>query len=193
MRGFTLLELLVVISIMAILTIIAVPSFNEYSRNQKLNDAASQLQSILRQTQNNAQTGTVCKIGSNIYTASSWKITFNANNYSVSPVCVEAPASPTPIPQQYSLPSGIIISNVLQTDIPVPCGSIPSSIEYKNLSSEVSFNLGAGCTPGINALVEITLCLTDSATCPAGAPTKIVRVEKGGGIYINSTTPTPSP
>lgn len=178
MRGFTLLELLVVISIMAILTVIAVPSFNEYSKNQKLNDAANNLQSVLRQAQNNAQTGTVCTIGGNTYTASSWKIIFNASNYSVSPVCIGV-LPPTPVSQQYSLPSGVIISAVKNKD---NCGELSEGVSYKNLSSEVVFDL-ANCNVNVNDTLNITFCLTDS-NCPDGSMTKTVSIEKGGGIYV---------
>lgn len=171
MKGFTLIELLVVISIIVILIVVALPSYNEYSRNQKLNDAASQLQSILRQAQNNAQTGTVCKIGTLTYTASSWKVTLNANNYRVFPVCAGAPASPTPIPQQYSLPQGVAISAVNKD------GCSLTGISFKNLSSEVIFDL-QGCNFNVNDVLEITLNLTGTTL------NKTVVVEKGGGIYV---------
>lgn len=174
MRGFTLLELLVVIAIIGILAIVIVPSYNEYSKNQKLDSAAGQLQSVLRQAQNNAQTGTVCKIGGTTYKASSWKVTLNSDRYSVLPVCVGASS---PASQEYLLPSGVTISEV--RDPGPDCSVIPSSnpptIEYTNLSSEVLFNL-SGCSPGVNAVIEITLNLDSSS--------KIVQVEKGGGIYV---------
>lgn len=192
MRGFTLLELLVVISIIAILTVVSVPSFNEYSKSQKLNDAASNLQSVLRQAQNNAQTGTTCNISGTAYKASSWVVTLNSDKYSVSPACdfssVAGPTPTQPPSQQYPLPSGVIISDVKNTTtncswLDDPVIPLTAEISYKNLSSEVAFKL-TGCTFSINAVVEITFCLTDSATCPDDAPTKTVRVEKGGGIYV---------
>ena len=41
--GFTLIEMMVVIAVIAVLSAIAVPSFMEYARNQRLNGAARQV------------------------------------------------------------------------------------------------------------------------------------------------------
>lgn len=41
--GFTLIEMMVVVAIIAVLSAIAVPSFLEYARNQRLNGAARQV------------------------------------------------------------------------------------------------------------------------------------------------------
>jgi len=186
--GFTLIELMVVIAIIAILVIIAIPSYGEYSKSQKLAEAANQLQTVLRQAQNNAQTGTQCKIGSNNYKASSWIITLNTGDYSIKPVCSEAPPIPTPNSQLNPLPSGVTISDVQVVNSPLdtsPCPGFPpappvspTTIEYKNLSSEVVFNL-PGCNPGVNAIVEITLSLDTNTS-------RTVVVEKGGGIYVKN-------
>ncbi len=47
-RGFTLLELLVALSIVAVLLVVAAPSFREYLLNQELRAAAERLVSDLR-------------------------------------------------------------------------------------------------------------------------------------------------
>lgn len=203
-KGFTLIELMVVIAIIAILVVIAIPSYNSYSNDQKLNEAVSQLQTILRQAQNNAQTGTICKIGSNTYTASSWIVILNSDQYSFTPACSGAPLTPTPSSQQYPLPSGVIISSVRIVNLPnfsdinactvAPSASPDSStaIVYKNLSSEIEFNVGGvGCPDGVsnpNVAVVITLSLNSSST-----NTQDVVVEKGGPIYVGSAVPTPCP
>lgn len=177
MRGFTLIELLVVIAIMAILTIIAVPSYNDYSRNQKLNDAASQLQSVLRQAQNNAQTGTVCQITGGTSKAVYWYVDLNSapgsnSAYSLSPKCESGSQSS----QQINLPLDVTISNL---NLPLTnCSSSNTWVQFINISSEVKFyDRGGMCPDTTNARLEITLLVGSSNT-------RTVVVEKGGGIYV---------
>lgn len=187
--GFTLIELMVVIAIMAILVVIALPSYNTYNSSQKLAEAANQLQTVLRQAQNNAQTGTGCRNNSITYNASKWTITLtlNSSNYTVTPTCdfsgfVGSP-TPTPISQVNQFPAGITITGVELVDLPNLDNScpatIPTTIDYKNLLSDVIFNI-SGCSRGVtapNVALRITLTL--------GSNTKTVVVEKGGGIYVS--------
>ena len=54
--GFTLIEMMVVIAVIAVLSAIAVPSFMEYARNQRLNGAARQVYSDLMNARQQAVT-----------------------------------------------------------------------------------------------------------------------------------------
>lgn len=179
MRGFTLIELLVVIAIMVILVIVAVPNYNDYSRNQKLAESTNQLQSILRQAQNNAQTGTVCNDTSK---ALYWHIDLSSvggsnSSYSFLPYCAGAQQDL----QIFPFPGGVTVSGILFKDNVSDSGCSPLNIQirFSNVSSEVKLiDSDAGCTPGVNALVEITFSLTGLAN------TRTVIVEKGGGIYV---------
>lgn len=56
-NGFTLMELLIVVTIIAIITTAMVPSFAGYIKNQGLKQATEQLKSDLRTVQNKALTG----------------------------------------------------------------------------------------------------------------------------------------
>ena len=54
--GFTLVEMMVVIAIIAVLSAIAVPNFMEYARNQRLNGAARQVYGDLMNARQQAVT-----------------------------------------------------------------------------------------------------------------------------------------
>lgn len=57
-KGFTLVELMIVVGILAIVSGIMIPSFSTYTRNQTLKQAQENLKSDLRSAQNKALTGT---------------------------------------------------------------------------------------------------------------------------------------
>lgn len=178
MRGFTLIELMVVLTVIAILIVVAVPSYNNYNNNQKLADAANQLQAILRQAQNNAQTGTLCNDGSK---SDYWHVdlTKGANSYSFTSSCSSQPIQST------TLPSEVTVSDIHLKETGIDCSASNAQVQYKNISSEVNL-VTSDCPDTPNKHLEITLSLPDSSN-------RIVMVEKGGGIYVNSVTPTPTP
>jgi|GEM_PF-1828617 len=57
MRGFTVVELMVVITIIAILAVVATPSINQAMANRRIRLAAFELQSSFAQARSNAATG----------------------------------------------------------------------------------------------------------------------------------------
>jgi type II secretion system protein H len=181
LKGFTLIELMVVIAIIAILVVVAVPSYNEYNKNQRLNEAANQLQATLRQAQNNAQTGTQC----NPNTASASKAEYwyiqlpyngterNTSYYTLEPVC----ESGTQIFPSSLLPSEVVISNISIGGCDISNTEIVKA-RFSNVNTNVTFEGSTGCPDGINSSMEITLENSSSS--------KTIIVEKGGGIYVKN-------
>lgn len=189
--GFTLVELIVVIAILAILVVIAVPNYTSYNNDQKLNEAANQLQTILRQAQNNAQTGTQCKNTSSTGKALEWYVTFdtsstgNANTQYTFTANCEPGISQTP--QIIYFPSGIVISALRLRTSPSdtsPCSPSSSGVYFKNISSDVSFT-NSGCPATTNQFIEIDISLTGTSN------RRTIFVEKGGSIYVSSV-PAPT-
>ncbi|MEK7595830.1 MAG: type II secretion system protein [Patescibacteria group bacterium] len=56
-KGFTLVELLVAVSVLLIISAVSIPSFNAYILNQNLKQAQEQLKNGIRDAQNRAITG----------------------------------------------------------------------------------------------------------------------------------------
>lgn len=70
--GFTLIEIMIVVSIMGVLMAAAIPSFNSYNRNQVLAQAVKSLRTDLRAVQNYAISGADAKVwGVHLNSASS--------------------------------------------------------------------------------------------------------------------------
>jgi type II secretory pathway pseudopilin PulG len=177
---------MVVIAIIAIIVVVAVPSYNDYSNNQKLAEAVNQLQAVLRHAQNNAQTGTVCKDDSR---ALYWRIDISSDPslntfYSLSPVC-EGGSQPA---VETDLSAGVIVSNVAIVPVVIsgsttPCnvaGTLPLQVKFNNITSNISFNdpNSPRCVDETNSNLEITLSSSGN--------TRKVVVEKGGGIYVKN-------
>lgn len=97
--GFTLVELLVVISIIGILSVIAFANFKEFSSAQALKKAAGDVQSFLRLAQSNATSSTLCGSSSGV----DWTVTLNANS-----VVISCPSNPNY--KTLTLQSGTTIS-----------------------------------------------------------------------------------
>lgn len=70
--GYTLIELLVVISIISLLSVVGFVNFKGFSSDQITIKAVGQIQSLLRLTQSNATSSTLC----NGVGATSWSLKF---------------------------------------------------------------------------------------------------------------------
>ncbi len=103
-KGFTLIELVVVIAIMGVLASFLLPSFSELIKKQKLEQATEQVKNDLRVVQNRALTGTK----QDEY--SGWGLILSANSQTyqfcgrTDSGCINESGLPT-----QSLPEGIVI------------------------------------------------------------------------------------
>ncbi|MDO8498450.1 MAG: type II secretion system protein [bacterium] len=194
-KGFTLMELLVAVAIMAGLVTLVLPQLTKYATYGSLQDGMEQLQSSLRAAQNNASSSTKCSDG---ISASSWYLSFiydtpssSVKSYQIGPKCSDGT---TPTPTTYNLPTGVSIKN--KTSPPAHTGievSACHGIDLTNFGAEVFFGT-------ITNLVTFQFDSTNSG-CPAFQPqnrmvitlqldgdpaqTREVTIEKGGAIYTN--------
>lgn len=112
-QGFTLIEILLVVSILAVMTATLIPSFDSYIKNQNLKQAQEAVKNDLRTMQNRAMTGASSASGINY-----WGIYFadESNSYSLV-------SSSTPENCGVGAESG----GVLPGDVVMDTGSGPSA------------------------------------------------------------------
>ena len=126
-RGFTLVELLVVVGIITIITGATIPAFSVYLKNQNLTQAKSQLKSDLRSVQNRALTGVHFDQKVNGNDVKFWgfrisKSSLTGYSYFISDVdtnCTAVPAQQAglSLPGTLSLPQGVTFVLPPNTDL----------------------------------------------------------------------------
>jgi prepilin-type N-terminal cleavage/methylation domain-containing protein len=159
-EGFTILELLIVISIIGIIFIVAIPGFNYFSREQGLRDEAKKIESNIRLAQNNALSGlNLCPDG---YINEGWFIRFDsARSYTIGPECavgIEDNATTLPTPPLTSFSTGDEISI-----LGIRCGtqysnppSVNAKILFRNVSGAVEISdMLEGCENASYAVITL--------------------------------------
>jgi prepilin-type N-terminal cleavage/methylation domain-containing protein len=106
MKGFTLIELMVAITVSLFITGGIIVNYNAYNQTQTLKQAALTLKNDFRYIQSKAASG---EKPSGCATLTGWQITFAARSYSYQPVCNGNPAGTQ---SSISLPPGISFSAV---------------------------------------------------------------------------------
>jgi len=149
-KGFTLLELLISISIIAIISAGVIPTFSGYIKNQNLKQAQEQLKSDLRSVQNRALTGALSDqfLGSNraaywgiMFTGNSGSYTYfvSANNNSCPPsVRLDQGGVTLPNEIKYVGTTGCIFFSIKNGDISKYPTALPDQIDLKYSVSDES-------------------------------------------------------
>ncbi len=134
MRGFTLIEILVAITVIGIVSVLVIPNLNKFSKDQDFSSQSGRFLQTLRQAQSNAQSGLQCP--SPTKAAISWQFiysTINKNYYLV--------ANCSDITNQ-NQPT-IALSNIT-FDAPTNCGDITftkNSISFSGSASSCTITL----------------------------------------------------
>ena len=113
--AFTLIELLLVVTIISIITVGVIPAFSTYIRNQNLKQAQEQIKSDLRSTQNKALTGSLSDQSVSGSPMKFWGIKFtnesSTYNYFIS--AVDTSCTPSIISQgNGKLANGLVIKSL---------------------------------------------------------------------------------
>lgn len=181
-KGFTLLELILVMALTATITAAMVPNLRNFNASQSLSDAASQMQSDLRQIQNSASSGLKCQIN----TATSWYFELAKDSsgvvktYNLGAICLN---NEVYSPIAHALPSGIKIN---QIDLDTCEVTLPGEIDqfrvyYSNIFGRVSFASNA-LSCGLNFNPQQAILYLKSDADPS-LVNKVI-LNNGGAIYV---------
>ena len=176
--GFTLVELLISITIIVIITVATVPSFAGYIKNQGLKQAQEQLKSDLRNVQNKALAGALSDTLVNGDPVAYWAVRFsaasNSYEYFISDVATAG-----------ACPSGAIPAAQLQGNSSIPTGMEVQSAGYKCLF----FSMANGKITPINFTgSEVVVKYSGSS---AGGDCRRLGFNTNGLIYTSSITTCP--
>lgn len=168
--GFTLIEILVTVSILALITVVSIPNLRKFSQDQTLNDTASRLLRTLERARSSA----FAKISCSNKPSTSWKVAFTSVDYTLKATCQDKNSYPLPVETSETfITEDYSAKNIsISTNSGCPTG-IPEIIFSGN---DVSFKCGNG------SLVSSTSLLITLSNNLGNSPVTI-SVNKGGAIY----------
>lgn len=183
-RGYTLLEVLVVVMMMAVFMVLAIPQFGKFNSSQVLQNTALEFQTALRAAQTNAGNGVKCNYPA-AAPSSQWHLSFlDQKRYKVEASCIGAGSGASTV---YSLPSGVSFSGVAIEGCTEEKSSFSGyGVTFNNITAAVTYNVPNLSVCTSLALTNakrtvITLWLDDNHSL-----IKRIIVEKSGSIYLSS-------
>lgn len=165
--GFTLIEILVAISITALAGVIALPGLRSFADRQQLNTAYNQLQSVLSLAKSNAQTKTICSTNGSAST--DWQVYFTSTNqYSLRALCPSSTTEAT-----YTINGASLTVTAVNPPSP-KCNS--AYININNSTGQVSLYCKDPLIPlDASDKLQVTIKLDNNPSI-----TKVINVDQGG-------------
>lgn len=178
-RGFTLVEILVAISILALIGAISIPNLRRFNDTQTLQNATNDLARVLREAQSSANSRVSC---SQTLVARNWAVRISGNSYQLEASCYDpGSAGPSPVPEVRYVPGPDVVNGVT-VNARTPSGgcALPGrvlfSAEYSPFSQNRFSNISYDCSTTQNKM-EVALSRNGGNL--------FVCIDKGGAIYAS--------
>lgn len=168
--GYTLIELLVALSILGITGAVVLVNFGSFKGDQTLRNTLAELQSLIREAQSNATSGVKC----NGAGEANWNIKFLSDKTTIILDC-QTVSNPVPITQKTvnlnANNKGIIVDRINGSQ-----SCIPVIVSFAYVTGKVAF-LSNPCVSGASS-VSINLKNTKKGTV------KTLKINKGGTVDV---------
>lgn len=168
-RGFSLVEIIVAISIIALLGAIAIPNLRNLSKEQEIDSAALQVLNTLKTAQSSASSRIRC---SNDEASDSWTVRLAPGNYSLIAGC-QTSGNQTIFTRVYA-PASTATAAAYSGNSNVCSGSTVDIIFSR---SQIYYLCSGSVTPQTGS---VNLTLSNSTE----TLTKVVKIDQGGVIKI---------
>lgn len=171
-KGFTLVELLVVISIMAIMSVFTFINVKDFTTEQALNKAVGDIQSLMRLAQSNATSSTLCGSSGGV----TWTVRFNSDQSTLDIIC----GSNNTLYRTLTLQNVLIAS--IKTSSCISSLSLPVSFTYSALKGvpDVTDSSGGISSTCLGTTQSVTVNLLNAKS----NSTKSFNISKGGAINV---------
>lgn len=181
--GYTLIELLIVLSIISLLTIVGFVNFKDFATDQVIIKAAGQVQTMLRLANRNASSSVKC---TKTDPAASWLLTFASDKKTLSLGCIGIHAGilTTTSIKDLTLDSNVEIKQIITDPACVEAAypSYPATLVYSAPLGQIDFVIAKDvtnieCHPQASTM---TVTLENTKT----SATKNIIISKGGEINV---------
>lgn len=166
--GFTLIEVLVSIGLIAIVTAVAIPNFRNFSSTQEIDGATSQLINVLKTAQSSATSRIKCP--TNNEASTNWSIILTGTIYTLKSQCAGTGGNPTVYTSPYaSTPNSLTTFQMTNNRC-----QVGETLTVFFTNQQVTYQ----CNSTAGSLWPIIITLSNTAS----TSTKQVTVEQGGII-----------
>lgn len=170
-EGFTLIEVLVAVSIASLAGVIALPGLRSFADRQQLTNAYQQIQTAINLTRSNAQNKTIC--ANSGLASTDWRVTFvSSTQFKIDAVCVSLSTQST---FTITDTSYIVSSTASPT---VSCGS-NTYVNFNNATGQADLYCGGSVLP-LGTNLQIVTSLNSKPTT-----TKTIIINHGGSVSEN--------